>query len=85
MALNPGTPCIVMASGGIPVAEAPSGFGTTLTPASNGLGIGVTIVTPSAALGGMPITFIGEDGTLWPGGVAPGGGGSHPTFYILGF
>lgn len=83
MALNPGTPCIVMASGGIPVAEAPSGFGTTLTPASNGLGIGVTIVVATASIGGMPVTFVGEDGTLWPGGVAPGGTESDPVPIIF--
>lgn len=73
MALLPGTPCIVMTSGGIPVSEAPAGFGTTLTPASDGLGIGVTIVTPSATLGGMPVTFVSEAGALLPGGGGSGG------------
>jgi hypothetical protein len=68
MALKPGTPCIVVASGGVPVSEAPAGFGTTLTPASNGYGIAVTIVTPSATLGGMPVTFVSEAGALLPGG-----------------
>lgn len=75
-------PVTVVASGGIPVCESANGFGLPLTPAVNGFGTAVTIVANG---GGIPVIFISVDGVLWPGGVAPGGGGSHPTFYILGF
>lgn len=70
MALMPGTPCVVVASGGLPVSEAPAGFGTTLTPSSKGFGIPVTIIGPNAspAMGGMSVTFVSEAGALLPGG-----------------
>lgn len=61
-------PVIVVPSGGIAVSEAT--FGTPFTPVTSN-GIAVTIV-PS---GGIPVIFISVDGVLWPGGVAPGGGG----------
>jgi len=65
-----GLPVVVMASGGLAVTEASNGLGLRADVATNGLGIGVTIVS---ALG-LPIIFYGPDGTPWPGGVAPGGG-----------
>ena len=73
MALKPGTPCVVVASGGLPVFEAPANNGTVLTPSAKGFGIPVRIITPTAnpAMAGIPVTFIGESGVLWPGGVAP--------------
>ena len=64
-----GLPVVVMASGGLAVTEASNGLGLRADVATNGLGIGVTIVS---ALG-LPIIFYGPDGTPWPGGVAPGG------------
>ena len=64
-----GLPVVVMASGGLAVTEAANGLGLRADVATNGLGIGVTIVS---ALG-LPIIFYGPDGTPWPGGVAPGG------------
>lgn len=72
-------PVVVLSSGGIAVSEAPAGLGLPVTPSTT-TGFGVTIV-PS---GGLPVIFVGVDGVLWPGGVAPGSG-SHPTYYILGF
>lgn len=73
MALKPGTPCVVVESGGLPVSETTDQSATVLTPSAKGFGIPVTIITPTAnpAMAGMPITFVGEDGELWPGGVAP--------------
>lgn len=68
MALKPGTPCVVVASRGLPVSEAPAGFGAVFTPASNGRGIPVTIVTPNGRAGGIPVIFVSEAGALLPGG-----------------
>jgi hypothetical protein len=64
MALKPGTPCVVVSTGGTPVSEAPAGFGAVLTPASNGKGIPVRIVAGR----GVPIVFVSEAGALLPGG-----------------
>jgi hypothetical protein len=70
MALKPGTPCVVVSTGGTPVSEAPADNGTVLTPASNGFGIPVRIITPTAnpAMAGMSVTFVSEAGALLPGG-----------------
>lgn len=62
---------VVVASRGMPVTESANGIGLRADVATNGFGIPVTIVS---ALG-MPVIFYGPDGALWPGGVAPGGGG----------
>lgn len=71
MSIQPGIPCVVVASGGTPVSE--SAYGIVLTPASNGMGIPVTIVA-AGIYGGPPVIFVGEDGELWPGGIEPGAG-----------
>ncbi len=55
----------VVGSGGVPVTESPANTGTPMTPTTGARP--VTIV----ASGGPPVTFVGTDGTLWPGGVAP--------------
>lgn len=44
-------------------------LGTPVTPSDNG-GLAVTLLSS----GGVPVIFIGVDGVLWPGGVAPGSG-----------
>lgn len=58
------SPCVVVASGGVPVTESPNG--TPFTPTTSGFP--VTIV----ANGGLPVLFIDVDGTLMPGGGAGG-------------
>lgn len=63
---------VVASSGGMAVTESANGIGLRAEVATNGLGVPVTIV----AAGGLPIIFYGPDGSLWPGGVAPGGGGT---------
>jgi len=65
-----GLPVVVASNWGIAVTEASNGLGMRGDVATNGAGLAVTIV----ASGGLPIIFYGPDGTLWPGGVAPGGG-----------
>lgn len=62
-------PVTVVASGGVLVTESGDNTGTPMTPTS-----GARPVTIGS--GGPPVTFIGTDGTLWPGGTQPGGGGS---------
>lgn len=64
-----GLPVVVAASGGVAVTESANGFGIRGDVATNGYGVAVTII----ASGGAPIIFYGPDGSLWPGGVAPGG------------
>jgi hypothetical protein len=51
------------------VTESANGIGMRADVATNGFGVPVTIVS---ALG-LPVIFYGPDGSLWPGGVAPGG------------
>jgi hypothetical protein len=58
----------VVVSGGVLVTESLDNTGVPLTPTS-----GARPVTIGS--GGPEVTFISADGVLWPGGVAPGGGG----------
>jgi hypothetical protein len=55
----------VVVSGGVPVTESLNNTGVPMTPTDNARP--VTIV----ASGKPSVTFVGTDGTLWPGGVAP--------------
>ena len=58
----------VVASGGVLVTESLDDTGVPLTPTT-----GARPVTIGS--GGPEVTFISAAGVLWPGGVAPGGGG----------
>ncbi len=63
-----GEPVTIVASGGILVTESPDNTGVPFTPTDNARPV---TIGPN----GMEVTFISVDGVLWPGGVAPGGGG----------
>ena len=62
-----GWPVNVVEAGGLPVSEAPEGYGTQIVAAPDGFGYPVTIV----ASGGMPVAF----GEGISGGSAPDGFG----------
>ena len=68
----------VVSSGGVLVTESLDNTGTPMTPTD-----GARPVTIGD--GGPEVTFISADGVLWPGGVAPGGGGDSPTYHIYFF
>jgi hypothetical protein len=59
----------VVASGGVLVTESLDNTGVPMTPTT-----GARPVTIGS--NGPEVTFISSDGVLWPGGVAPGGGGA---------
>lgn len=60
-----GWPVNVVEAGGLPVSEAPEGYGTPIVAAPDGFGYPVTIV----ASGGLPVAFgegIGGDPAYTP-------------------
>ena len=66
----------IIASGGVLVTESLDNTGVPMTPAD-----GHRPVTIGS--NGPEITFISADGVLWPGGVAPGGGGAGSPIGLL--
>jgi lysophospholipase L1-like esterase len=70
-----GPPVVIVTSGGLPVTNVASGI--AFTPVDSGLA--VTLVDS----GGLPITLINADGTLWSSGVSGAGGDGSPIGLLL--
>jgi hypothetical protein len=66
----------VVGSGGVLVTESLDNTGVPLTPTT-----GARPVTIGS--GGPEVTFISAAGVLWPGGVAPGGGGAGTLIWSV--